>query len=175
MIEAAKTTASPAAIWTIVVVAVACLAFWLGMVAWADLHPRWRGRHVPELPGPVIGGMHLGGGGRSVSPNREAPSVLTDVDEEPYDQRDYDPEREMASQWREATPGTGEFWLPVPLQHGAAPRPPAQTQPTQARPAPGQPVPPMPAQRTSEADQPNLVGHTATSQRNSRRWWSRHR
>ncbi len=113
MIEAAKTTASAGEIWLICVVAVVCLAFWLGVIAWADLHPVWRRRQVPDMPGPVLGGMHVGGGGRSVAPNREAPSVLTTVDEVPYDQRDYEPGHEMAAQWEQAAPGTGEFWIPV--------------------------------------------------------------
>ena len=196
MIEAVKTTASPAEIWAIVVVAVACLAFWLGAVAWADRHPLWRDRQVPEMPGPVLGGMHLGSGGRSVAPNREAPSVLTNVDEEPYDQRDYDPEHEMAAQWREAPEGTGEYgeyWVPV--QRGPQPWPsaaeaaraaraepahqvPAQAQPTQAQP-PEQAVPAMPAQRTSEADQPADIvtgpGPGPGNHGGSRHWWSRHR
>jgi hypothetical protein len=172
MFEAVKTTASPAEIWTIVVVAVSCLAFWLGAVAWADLHPLWRGRHWSEMQGPVLGGMHVGGGGRSVAPNREAPSVLTNVDDEPYDQRDYDPEHELAEWWTEAPAGTGEFWVPV--QRGPEPRP-AQAHPTQAQPTTEQAVPAMPAQRTAEADQPELAGPEAAGQGSSRRWWSRHR
>lgn len=156
MIEAVKTTASPAEIWAIVVVAVACLVFWLGAVAWADRHPLWRGRQVPEMQGPVLGGMHVAGGGRSVAPNREAPSVLTDVDEVPYDQRDYEPEHEMAEQWVEAAPGTSEYWVPV--QRGAEPAPaqpvPEQPVPEQSTAGQATAVPEMPAQRTGEADQP---------------------
>ncbi len=78
MFEAVRTTASPAAIWTIVVVAVSVLAFWLGAVAWADMHPRVRHRLTPTMPGPVLGGMHVAEGGRSVSPNRDAPAVFTE-------------------------------------------------------------------------------------------------
>jgi hypothetical protein len=142
VIEAVKTTASAGEIWAIVVVAVVCLTFWLGAVAWADLHPDVRHRQVSDMPGPVLGGMHLGGGGRSVSPNREAPSVLTSVDDVPYDERDYQPDHEMAAQWREAAPG--QEWVPV--QRGARSRP--------SRPATGRAgaVPDMPAQRTGEAD-----------------------
>lgn len=80
MIEAAKTTASAGEIWVICVVAVSCLAFWLGMVSWADRHPIWRGRQVPQMPGPVLGGIHVAGGGRSVAPNRAAPAILTSDD-----------------------------------------------------------------------------------------------
>jgi hypothetical protein len=114
--EAVKTTASTAEIWAIVVVAVVCLAFWLGVVAWADMHPIVRQRQVSDMPGPVMGGMHVGSGGRSVSPNREAPSVLTNVDDVPYDQRDYDPEDEMAAQWTRAE--QGQPWVPVQREAG---------------------------------------------------------
>ena len=86
MIEAAKTTATTGEVWVICVVAVVCLAFWLAMVAWADRNPVGRGRRVPDMRGPVLGGMHVAGGGRSVSPNRDAPPVLTDADDLPYDQ-----------------------------------------------------------------------------------------
>lgn len=155
MIEAAKTTASAGEVWAICVVAVSCLAFWLIMVAWADRNPIWRGRnvHVSEMEGPVLGGMHVAGGGRSVAPNRDAPSVLTDVDDVPYNQRDYEPEHEMSEQWREAPPGTGEFWVPV--QRGAE-QAPAQPQPTRAEQATDQAGAGqvMPAQRTGDADRP---------------------
>ncbi len=49
MVEAVRTTASPAAIWAICVVAVCCLGFWLGAVAWADMHPRVRHRPTPDM------------------------------------------------------------------------------------------------------------------------------
>jgi hypothetical protein len=78
MVEAVRTVASPAAIWAIVVVAVACLAFWLVAVSVADSHPRIRHRQIPDMPGPVLGGMHVAEGGRSVSPNRDAPAVFTE-------------------------------------------------------------------------------------------------
>jgi outer membrane biosynthesis protein TonB len=188
MFEAVKTTASPAEIWTIVVVAVVFLAFWLGAVAWADRHPLWRGRHWSELQGPVLGGMHVAGGGRSVAPNREAPSVLTNTDEVPYDQRDYDPEDELAQWWRETPPGTDEPWVPVPQQRGGEPRPtpaPAQQpteqqttrQQTTRQQGTEQTIPDMPVQRTSETDQPTDVtsGPGATDQGSSRHSWSRRR
>ncbi len=77
MILAVNTTVSAVDIWVIVIVAVGCLAFWLGAVMWADAHPDIRHRQLPDMPGPVIGGMHVAeDGGRSVSPNREAPPVL---------------------------------------------------------------------------------------------------
>jgi hypothetical protein len=54
------------------VVAVLCLAAWLGAVAYAAAHPKVKHRRVPNMPGPVLGGMHLAEGGRSVAPNRDA-------------------------------------------------------------------------------------------------------
>ena len=49
---AVRTTASPAAIWTIVVVAVVLLAFWLAMIWYADAHPYVSQRRLPDMPGP---------------------------------------------------------------------------------------------------------------------------
>jgi len=143
VIEAVKTTASAGELWAIAIVAVGTLAFWLGIVAWADMHPIVRRRRVPDMQGPVLGGMHLGSGGRSVAPNREAPSVLTNVDDLSYDERDYDPERDEAAQWEGGARGTGEPW--VPLQR----RPDSQSAPDQPPAAPA-----MPTQRTGETDRP---------------------
>src|SRR5215469_888558 len=80
-IEAAKTTASPGEIWGIVVVAIACLAFWLSMINWADRNPRYKHRQVPDMPGPVLGGIHFATGGRSVAPSRDAPALFTPAEE----------------------------------------------------------------------------------------------
>jgi hypothetical protein len=63
---AVRTTASPAAIWVICVVAVACLAFWLIMVMVVATRPDPRLRRVPAMSGPVFGGIHMATGGRSV-------------------------------------------------------------------------------------------------------------
>jgi hypothetical protein len=49
---AVRTTASPAAIWTIVVVAVVCLVFWLAIIWYADAHPYVRQSRLPDMPGP---------------------------------------------------------------------------------------------------------------------------
>ena len=49
---AVRTTASPAAIWTIVVVAVVLLVFWLAMIWYADRHPYVSQRRLPDMPGP---------------------------------------------------------------------------------------------------------------------------
>jgi hypothetical protein len=98
MVEAVRTTASPAAIWTICIVAVACLAFWLVMVAFADAHPRVRHRQISDMPGPVLGGMHVSEGGRSVSPNRDAPAVFTEPPSGVPAQRSGEPESARASE-----------------------------------------------------------------------------
>lgn len=134
MIEAAKTTATAGEIWVICVVMVVCLAFWLSMVAWADRHPVWRGRHMPEMPGPVLGGMHVAEGGRSVAPTRDAPPVLTIEESEEFEQ------------------GEGVAPAPerprVPGQRSAG-APPAPTGGGQAGAVPGMPTP-----RSGDADRP---------------------
>jgi hypothetical protein len=162
---AAKTTASAGEVWAICVVAVSCLAFWLSMVTWADRHPIWRGRQVPEMPGPVLGGMHVAGGGRSVAPNRAAPATLIGddtADGEPLT----------------AAPGTGATVTAgrprVPGPRGARPTEPepagSQAAGSQAAGswAAGQAgaVPEMPAQRTGGADRPehSVTGSGAASQ-----------
>jgi len=86
MFEAARTTASPAAIWTICIVALGCLIFWLGAIAVADKYPFWRHWQAQEMPGPVLGGIHAAAGGRSVSPSRDAPAVFTEPLEVPAQQ-----------------------------------------------------------------------------------------
>ena len=67
---ALKTTASPAAIWVIVVVAVVLLAFWLFMVMVFATRPDPRLRPAASMPGPLRGGIHMAAGGHSV----EAPA-----------------------------------------------------------------------------------------------------
>lgn len=52
MYLAVRTTASPAAIWTIVVVAVVLLVFWLAAIWYADRHPYVSQRRLPGMPGP---------------------------------------------------------------------------------------------------------------------------
>lgn len=120
MLEAARTTASPAAIWTICVVAVGCLAFWLAAIWVADRNPIWRHWRAPEMPGPVLGGIHVAEGGRSVAPNREAPAVFTEPVPEVPAQRAAAPEPAAA-------PGAGETAAagpPLPAQRsGDADRP----------------------------------------------------
>lgn len=79
MILAARTMASPGAIWLICAVAVVCLAFWLYMVMVVATRPSVRHRRMPHMQGAVLGGMHLAEGGRSVAPNRELPALLPDL------------------------------------------------------------------------------------------------
>jgi hypothetical protein len=130
MVEAVRTTASPAAIWTICVVAVACLAFWLSAIAYADAHPKVRHRRLPDMPGPVLGGIHVAdSGGRSVSPNRVASASLADAGAAA-------PAGETAAQETAA-------------QEAGQPRVPAQAGPGQR--GPQAPAEPVPAQRTASA------------------------
>jgi hypothetical protein len=73
---------SAIAIWAIVIVAVAGLAIWLTAIARAARKP-YQDPHVEPLRGPVQGGAHVGGGGRSVAPRRDeavTPDTGTDTD-----------------------------------------------------------------------------------------------
>lgn len=139
---AVRTTASPAAIWAICVVAVSCLAFWLIMIAYADGHPSVRHGRLPYRPGPVLGGTHLAAGGRSVAPNRTESAVLED-----FGTLGAAPEAAAAGQ-----PGGPR----VPSQRG--PGAPAEHVPAQGPVAPDAaqeaPTEPIPAQRAPEAGQP---------------------
>jgi hypothetical protein len=139
MIEAAKTTATAGEVWVICIVAVLCLAFWLSMVAWADRNPLGRGRQLPEMTGPVLGGMHIGSGGRSVAPNRDAPAMLGDEDEaEAEREEEYETVAAGGAPATAAAPQAGRPW--VPGQRGAEHLVPAagpQEQPVQ--PGTGQP------------------------------------
>jgi len=129
MIEAARTSASPAAIWTICIVAVACLAFWLSMIWYADRHPYVRHQRLPDMPGPVLGGIHLSEGGRSVAPSRELPADLTLAEQQVPPQRT--PQPAQAPARAEAPPG------PVPAQRTADATAEAPTEPIPAQRAQG--------------------------------------
>jgi hypothetical protein len=112
--------------------------FWLGAVVMADRHPYVRHPQIPEMPGPVLGGTHLAEGGRSVSPDRDAPAVFTDAEVTELTSP------VMAGPERPGGP-------PVPEQRGAeAPAMPA--------------MPGMPAQRAGEGDQakPSAAGPGTT-------------
>jgi hypothetical protein len=164
MVEAVRTTASPAAIWAICIVAVACLAFWLIMISYADKHPYVRHRRLPEMPGPVLGGVHLAEGGRSVAPGRELPAVLPDLAAtEPHIPAQRTRRQQPAPTAAPTPAGAGasakpatapepagaEGW-PQPTMSGASAEPTAAGRPagTGARPES------VPAQRTAPGDAP---------------------
>lgn len=74
-------TASAAVTWAIVAVTVAGLAVWLIVIALAQRNPFFRHINPDRRRGRVQGGTHVGGG-RSVSPRRDAPVI---PDENPDD------------------------------------------------------------------------------------------
>ncbi len=110
---AVRTTASPAATWTIVIVAVVLLAFWLIMVMVYANRPDPRHRRLADMPGPVLGGIHMAAGGRSVAPNREAPAMLGD-DEDRWAPPDTAQPQVPAQRGREAPTE------PIPAQRATA-------------------------------------------------------
>jgi len=142
MVLAANTTASPAAIWVICAVMVGCLAFWLGAVWHADRHPYVRHPQIPDMPGPVLGGTHFAEGGRSVSPDRDAPAVFTNAEvtelTSPVVTGPEQPGRPQVPDQR------GTEALPTSAQEAGPQLPVAQ--------APAMPT--MPAQRAGEGDRP---------------------
>jgi hypothetical protein len=73
--------ASAASTWAIVIVVVPCLIFWLSAVSFAARSPYHGNSPPPRMNGPVLGGMHLSEGGRSVAPDRDAPAELTDEED----------------------------------------------------------------------------------------------
>ena len=84
-LAAVNQLASTAGIWAIVIVAVICLAFWLIMVVTMAergyARDRRRKRQQPGVPHiggrdlPVVGGMHVSAGGRSIAPSRDEPAT----------------------------------------------------------------------------------------------------
>lgn len=74
-------TATAGVTWAIVVVAVVALAVWLIAVSRAGDRPFFRHPHYDRRRGRVQGGTHVGGG-RSVSPRRDATVI---PDENPED------------------------------------------------------------------------------------------
>lgn len=146
---AVRTTASPAAIWAICVVAVACLAFWLSMVMIVADRPDPR-RRLPELTGSVLGGVHMAAGGRSVMPTRhEAAATEEDLMAAlAHEQVAGAPETAGAEP---AAAETGQPAVPGQRRRGAPAEPaPAGTagQPPEA------PAQPVPSPRGAETDRP---------------------
>ena len=152
MDEAVRTTASPAAIWTICVVAVLCLAFWLFMINYADKHPYVRHRRLPDMPGPVPGGIDLAEGGRSVAPNRELPADLTIPEPQAPPQRTPQPSAEPTRAAAQADTSA------EPTMAGGPAQPPTAEMPAQPAAAPGTRPGPVPAQRAAPGD--TTVGGT---------------
>jgi hypothetical protein len=136
------TTASPAGIVVICVVAVACLAFWLTAVMVAA-----QGRRVPRrdgmtLPGSVLGGTHVAAGGRSVAPNRDTAAVAVGT----------------SARAEAGASAPGEAGASAPGQTHVPPRIPSQREvPAQqgVDPAPG---PAVPTPRSGDADRPSRTG-----------------
>jgi hypothetical protein len=116
---------------------VACLAFWLGAVTLADRHPYVRNPRIPDMPGPVLGGTHLAEGGRSVSPDRDAPAVFTDA--------------EVTELHSPVAVGTAQPGPPLVPEQRETEAPPASAQEAGSR-LPTATPPAMPTQRTGEGD-----------------------
>ncbi len=72
MIEAARTLASPAATWAIVIVAVSCLAFWLSMIMIAD-RQQVKASGPSLMPGEPVQAL---GGTRQGAARRDHPATL---------------------------------------------------------------------------------------------------
>jgi hypothetical protein len=133
MVEAARTTGSPAAIWAIVVVAVVLLAFWLAAVMLADrsqVRTSGRARMLGAV-GPVSGGAVSGGTwtGGSVAGQR-----AEEIPGEPVHEPIGAPGGRPAD--GAAPPGETPTRADIPAQAG---------QPADGR-------RPLPAQRTGDAD-----------------------
>ena len=146
MFEAARTTASPAAIWTIVVVAVVVLAFWLTAVMLADRYQvrtsgRWRTTREAELASGEVEPASGGGWAGGSLPGADAPEIPGEAVHEP-----------ISAGSRHARDGSvPEGDIPtrvdLPAQSRGPDRMPAESdraQPTRR--------PTMPAQRSGDAD-----------------------
>lgn len=125
MNEAVQTNVSSLGIWVIVVVAVACLAFWLAMLAVVSRDPGPKHRKTSHLQVPVLGGTHFSYCRRSVAPSRESEATFSDSE-------------------TDAVHG-------VSMEPTLAPSP---VIPAQRAPGTDQ-MPPVPAPRAADADQPH--------------------
>ena len=153
MYEAAQTNVSTAGIWAIIVVAVACLAFWLGALALAARNPGVGDKRTPGMNrrmsgmmGPVLGGTHVSDCHRSVAPSRSSEATFADAEAEAI-------LGATVASGAPAAPGqrvTGG--APVPSQSGAGQSGAGQSGGRQAG------APTVPAQQTGDADQPRRAG-----------------
>ena len=154
MIEAARTTTSPAGLWLVVIVAVACLAFWLGMLAIVSQDPGGarRRRRIAEMQGPVVGGTHVSDCGRSVAPSRRSGAVFAVDETDAFAAAAAaaaPPAAPAAAGTGVAGAGATGAGVTVPGQRTEEPAPVPSPSP-----APGQATPVMPTQRTGDADRP---------------------
>jgi hypothetical protein len=160
MYEAAQTNVSTAGIWAIIVVAVACLAFWLGALALAARDPGVGDKRMPGMNrrmsgmmGPVLGGTHVSDCHRSVAPSRSSEATFADAEAEAILGATVAPSAPAAAGApaagaAAAAPGqrvTGG--APVPSQSGAGQSGAGQSG-----------APTIPAQQTGDADQPRRAG-----------------
>jgi hypothetical protein len=150
MYEAAQTNVSTAGIWAIIVVAVACLAFWLGALALAARNPGVGDKRTPGMNrrmsgmmGPVLGGTHVSDCHRSVAPSRSSEATFADAEAEAILGATVAAGAAAAAPGQRVTGGA-----PVPSQSGAGQSGAGQSGGRQAG------APAVPAQQTGDADQP---------------------
>ena len=150
MIDAARTTASPAAIWAIVIVAIVVLATWLTAIMLADRYQvktsgRWRMTGETEAAsGEADAATHGGWAGGSL-PGANAPEIPGEAFHEPigvrgrYVGHGSVPEGDIPTRVDLPAQSRGPDARPAEPT-----RPQAQSQPTER--------PTMPAQRSGDAD-----------------------
>jgi hypothetical protein len=71
---------SATATWIMCIVIVGSLIGMLLVITLASRHPAFRNPRVPSMSGPVLGGVHISEGGRSVAPTDNAPAELTETE-----------------------------------------------------------------------------------------------
>lgn len=150
MFEAARTTASPAAIWVIVIVAVVVLAAWLTAIMLADRYQarrsgNWQATGEAEAASGEAEVASSGGWAGGSLPGADAPEIPGEAVHEPIE-----------AQGRHARDGSvPEGDIPtrvdLPAQSRGPDAMPAEPTPARARPQSAE-RPTMPAQRGGEAD-----------------------